>query len=214
LGFDQILPQEDRPIIFTLLSFKGPLSLSAFAGNLALSQLPLFVIFGSPGILKPESISYNRIARGTVSNTIDGAFLDDFGEGLPSVQIQGHTGLKTGGFEAFKLLELMFQSYLFRRQQLLKQEQDPSGVSLWLIDTVNVEAVSIYPMSFTLERSRAHPLLYNYRIQAVVLTDLLEDLESTLSSKLQKSQPPDPGLLNSILGFTASFGLTITSFAN
>lgn len=157
------LGQKYRPILFALYG----------------SGVPLVVPFGIPalGLVRPEQLSISRSARGTVVHTAEDAFLEDFGEGIPRLTIAGHTGWNgspLAGLPGFKLLEGLFINYLQQRRRLATVGSDPNGVQLVYIDTLNVEAFSVYPHEFVLERTRQRPLLYMYRMQFSVLKDLLQ----------------------------------------
>ena len=161
------IPQKYLPILFLLHG--GGFPLPIVFGNLT----PL-------EILRPENYSLTRISRGTVTQTIGGAFLDDFGEGPGQLLIAGHTGWGAGTFGIpgvikLKALEAMFIEYEARRMRLRDRNQDPSVVQLWITDALNLEALSLYPLEFSLDRSRSKPLLYFYRMRFVVLADLLSD---------------------------------------
>src|SRR5579872_5883614 len=110
--------------------------------------------------VKPQNIHITRSARGSIFNTASAAFLNDFGEGIATVNISGNTGYGAQfgkGFLQFKNMEVMFSAYLAARQTAI----DPSGVVLLYIDSLNAEAFSVYPMRFTLTRSsQANPHLF------------------------------------------------------
>jgi hypothetical protein len=205
-------PQESRPLIFVLLN---EASLGA-----ALASPPLFTIFGKPGIEHPEMWTYRRPSRGTVINTVGGAFLDDFGEGVGRITIEGHTGWfqGDGGLVQFKNLEQIFIQYHARRDALTATEgADPNAIQLYMIDTLNLEASSVYPEDFTMVRSRNRPLLYQYRISLVVLVDLLQAAISDLFGGIQNGSVIQPVLPNwasiaaSVGTIGADIGLGISS---
>jgi hypothetical protein len=169
--------QENRPLIFLLFNDAGLLS--------SLSGIPTFAILGNPGTVHPESYNYRRPSRGAVLNTAGAAFLDDFSQGVGMISIEGNTAAMGDlGLINFKNLELMFISYHAQRDALKAVGADPSTVHLWLVDTLNVEASDVYPMEFNLVKLRNRPLLYQYRIQLVVLSDLLTNGLTSLVSDL------------------------------
>lgn len=197
--------QKDLPIVLTLFS-------NSVAGALSVpgTAIPIVTVFGGPsGIVRPESISMARPARGTVSNTIGAAFLDDFGEGIGVVTLQGHTGWQTGGLSAFSALKLTFTEYLARRKALREAGEDPNAIQLWYIDTLNLEAFSVYPVQFSLERTRNRSLLYFYRIQLLVLTDLLQQLTAKVGDPLSKGQ--GTSIINGLQGLVNTFLTTVTN---
>jgi hypothetical protein len=165
------IPQKYLPILFLLHG--GGFPLPIVFGNLT----PL-------EILRPEHYSLTRVSRGTVTQTIGGAFLDDFGEGPGQLLISGHTGWGAGTFGVpgvikVKALEAMFVEYEARRMRLRNANLDPSVVQLWMMDSLNLEGLSLYPLEFSLDRARNKPLLYFYRMRFVVIADLLVDAVMT-----------------------------------
>lgn len=136
------------------------------------------VVFGTPGsgIVRPEHYSLTRISRGTVVQTVGSAFLDDFGEGPGQLVIAGSTGWGVGleepGIRKLKALEALFVEYEARRVRLRDRNQDPNVVKLWMTDDLNQESLSLYPLEFSLDRSKSRPLLYFYRMRFVIIEDL------------------------------------------
>lgn len=186
--------QESRPLIFALFN-SAPSSLALAA--------PIITVFGQD-VVKPEHIAYSRPARGTVTSTIGGAFLDDYGEGVGSISIEGHTGWRRGGLTQFKLIELTFQEYLRRRAIASDGGGDPNSISLWLIDTLNLEASSVYPLEFVGSKTRTRPLLFNYRMRFTILTDLLAQAESFIPNFFGAPSGL-PGIVGSLLSITNGF---------
>jgi len=184
------LNQENAPLIFLLLG----------------GGLPAPMYFGPRGVVKPENIVYSRVARGAVTNTEGSAFLDDFGQGVGRITVQGNTGWQgdngiTGwGLLNIKALQALFIDYLARRQAIaglgLPIVGDPSVVSLLLFDMVNLQASLVYPTELTTAKDRSRPLLYNYRLSLIILSDLMADLIGAL-------EIPDP--LNQLSPFLNIF---------
>lgn len=177
-----ILEQEKRPLIFILFP-------TTSAGLIGFA--PIISILGKPGTVHPEAYSYRRPSRGTLINTMDSAFIDTFGEGVGQITIEGQTGWKQGdyGLAQFKVLETMFTEYHRRRDAIRDSGGllDPNAIQLWLIDTLNLEASSVYPQEFYLIRSRQRPLLYQYRIQLLVVTDLLQSAINAIGGVISQA---------------------------
>lgn len=160
--------QANSPIIFILLDGVLPIST---------------IVFNAGAIYKPQQLNIARSARGSIFNTATAAFLNDYGEAYPTLELSGTTGFGSEfgkGFLDFKQLELMFTSYLASRQE----SSSPNNVQLIYIDTINVEAFSCYPMRFTLQRTAQSPQLYFYNISLVCLIDLLETALYTLATDI------------------------------
>lgn len=160
--------QANAPIIFLLTYGFVPINV---------------VVFSSLAAVKPQLLNLNRVARGSVFNTASAAFLNDFGEGVPSLELAGNTGFGSeygSGFLTFKLLEAMFIEYLDLRETKL----DPSNVHLFYLDTLNIEFFECYPMRFSLNRIARSPQLYFYEISLVILNDLLETALSKIAGQV------------------------------
>lgn len=153
-----------------------PIGVLLFGGGIPIPHL--FDQDTALGTTPPETLQYARISRGNVVNTAGGAHVEDWGEGIGQLSVYGHTGWKAGGIPGevrFKALEALFVEYEDRRDRLARAGADPDVVQLWWLDAMNLEALSIYPHEFVLERSRTRPLLQFYRIRASVLVDLLKE---------------------------------------
>lgn len=212
---------EQRPIIFLLFSTALPdFTLQGVLGALA-TFAPMLVVFESQGrgVIRPQEISFTRPAKGTVINTAEGAFLDDFGEGVATITMSGHTGYgQGGGLPALKLIELLIIEYHSRRQTLRNSGADPNAIRLWFLDALNYEAFSVYPMSFTVQRSKEHPLWVYYQLQMVGLDDLLSELEGWLATKIDAGLGGLIGggnkLLPALGGLAKTLGSLEVSFGN
>lgn len=138
-------------------------------------------IIGAPVTLKvrPEDLQRDEPSRATVHQTlgrVTNGWVDNFGEGLPSVTISGHTGWRAGGgsgmdgaqsFEA--LNDLVAHQYHSAKQLAIESGRDPATVKLIFVDMLDNFTWSVVPMMFQLRRSRSRPLLfqYNIRLQAI-----------------------------------------------
>lgn len=129
--------------------------------------------------VRPEDLTRTEPSRLTVHQTLGrGAqgWVDNFGEGLPSVAISGHTGWRAAGYnaqdgvQAFEHLNtLVMHSYHAAKQSAIDTGRDPAGVKLLFIDMLDGFSWSVAPTQFVLRRSKSRPLLmqYNITLQAV-----------------------------------------------
>jgi hypothetical protein len=165
-------PQKDLPILLDLQGggfFSSPLN------------FPLPLLFGTPvGIIRPENLTITRPDRGTVVHTAGNAWLDDFGRGVPTLTFSGHTGwqepsVALASIVAFKLFEALLVEYEERRKRVAAKGGDPDVVKLLYFDALNAQAFVLYPIEFTLNRTKSHPLLYFYQARFYVLFDLIYD---------------------------------------
>lgn len=154
--------------------------------------------FGVPGLgaIRPQEYSLGRSSRGAVIHTAKDAFLDTFGEGVPQLSVSGHTGWGSGrfvipGILLFKVLEFLFNDYHRRTMNLVRAGQSPTSVQLWWLDTLNLQALSIYPLHFVAKKTSSHPLLYYYSLQALVLADLLQGAVNTVLDSVKVGNAPN-----------------------
>jgi hypothetical protein len=144
------IPQKHRPI--SLIVHQG-------------FNIPWFTLLHP----RPEDIQYTHPSRGTVIQTFDGGFVDDFGEGLCDIVITGNTGWRGGiipGEAAFFLL----RDWIVLRFHALRKQQADAGkpiddVKMFLVDTLNLYVYEVYPISFTGRKNKSRPLLYQYTIR-------------------------------------------------
>ncbi len=157
-----VISQKDRPIGLTVVD-QG-----IFSGNFSLSlgSIPSFHLF-SP---RPEELSYGHPGRGTAIQTLDGGFIDDFGEGLTDITIRGHTGWNQtipGELQFYALRDLVTLRYHDLRAQKAEASQPINDVKMYLVDTLNAFMYEVYPLQFRGTRSRQQPLLYKYEMRLV-----------------------------------------------
>lgn len=141
--------------------------------------------FSTPVTLKirPEDLTRNEPSRVTVTQTLGRGtqgWVDNFGEGLPSVTISGHTGWRSSagsgedGAEAFETLNNLVQhEYHKAKQAAIDAGMDPATVKLLFIDMLDGFTWNVTPTQFVLRRSRSRPLLFQYNISLqAVSTDI------------------------------------------
>ena len=153
------IPQKSRPIGLTL--FDGA-----------------FIRWAHIFFLRPEEIVYTHPSRGTTVQTLGGAWVDSWGEGLIEVQLNGHTGWRgsfniPGELQLYNIREMVFRQYHRLRRQFAQSNRDPNLIELILADTLNAYAATVYPVSFQLRRHKTRPLLYQYQIRLVVLRNFV-----------------------------------------
>lgn len=132
--------------------------------------------FSDPVTLKirPEDLTVNEPSRVAVHQTLGRnitGWVDNFGQGLPSVTIAGHTGWRaspsTGqdGVAAFEALNKMVMTdYHEQKQRAIDAGIDQSQVKLLFIDTLDNITWNVVPNVFVLRRSKSSPLLIRYQI--------------------------------------------------
>lgn len=124
--------------------------------------------------IRPEDLTRTESSRATVHQTMGRdvtGWVDNFGPGLPTVNISGHTGWRftegTGldGFGAFEALNQLVQhDYHAAKQAAVDGGNDPARVKLLFIDALDNFAYSVVPLQFVLRRSKSRSLLYQYQM--------------------------------------------------
>lgn len=134
------------------------------------------VVRGVTLSIRPEDLTRNQTSRSSVHQTLGRGlqgWVDEFGEGLPSCTISGHTGWRyttnggdrQDGAEAFlELNSLVMEEYHERKQQAIDKGRPPADVKLIFSDDLDYFAWSVVPTQFQLRRSKSRPLLYQYQI--------------------------------------------------
>lgn len=175
--------------------------------------------------IRPEDLTRNEPQRAAVHQTLGRdvqGWVDNFGEGLPSVTINGHTGwgykpgLGKDGFESFEALNKMVaHQYAADVQLAVDYGRDPRQVKLLFVDLLDNFAWQVIPMQFNLRRSKSSPLLFRYNIvmQAVStsvdggLSRFLPDLGSATAGMNSLD-----GVLGRILGMVTSLQASVFSY--
>lgn len=114
-------------------------------------------------LLNPQSLTQNEMARSSVTQTLGGSYIVDFGSGLPTVSLGGTTGYKQryntdgelrDGYEEF----MHFRNEVYRK---FVETNDPDYSMIWY-NWEDEEYWNIQPTSFRLQRSVSETLLYRY----------------------------------------------------
>jgi len=152
-----------RPISFRLEDGKG-----------GVTTLPL--------VIRPEDLTYLSPALQTVIPTLGGAFLDDFGPGLSSIQISGHTGWGSGfrppGDEEFKKVrQVVWTGWHRARADAVSDGRDVRDVKLIFVDELDEIVAVVAPGQFQLKRNQSRPLLFMYQIGMTVLSEDIAPLD-------------------------------------
>ena len=135
--------------------------------------------------IRPEDLTRIEPHRGTVQQTLGGAWMDSFGPGVSKVNISGTTGWRGSagedGVAIFKKLnDTVFNSWFEKRQQAILKGVDPNNVRLIFADLLDDFVYVVSPDSFVLRRNKARPLLMQYQISMTVLSEDLDDLKDSL----------------------------------
>lgn len=124
--------------------------------------------------VRPEDLTYSNPSRLNVQQTLGGAWADNWNEGIPTINLSGHTGWRTGadgldGGERYQqLFDQVYTQWHQRRRNAIANGMDPNLVQLVYSDALNNISVVVAPNSFVLRRSRQRPLLCMYQIALTV----------------------------------------------
>ena len=121
-------------------------------------------------LVNPDSFDMPEPARVGVEQTLGGAYIADFGAGIPTVTISGVTGYKArysteglyvDGFEEF----ILFRKNCYRD---FINSRSPDDKLFWYNWEDN-ESYQIQPLDFKLQRSARQPTLYRYEYRFICL---------------------------------------------
>lgn len=144
--------QKDRPVGLVVLDGFG-------------LQIPWFYLFYP----RPEDLQYTHPSRGTVIQTFDGGFVDDFGEGLADIIVTGNTGwnggLLPGELKFYALRDMVVIRYHLMRKAKADAGLPIDSVKMYWVDTLNLLVYEVYPVSFTARKNKARPLLYQFTLR-------------------------------------------------
>jgi len=121
-------------------------------------------------VLNPEEYTLIEPARVNATQTSGGAWIDDFGLGIPILYFRGTTGLKnkTGNIlsgleELKKLRDEIYRLYFYRQVPGDQNEHE-----LHFYNFTDRDYMIVVPQIFTLQRSISQPLLIRYEVRFVV----------------------------------------------
>jgi hypothetical protein len=119
--------------------------------------------------LRPEDVQYSHPTRGTVIQTFNGGFVDDFGEGLVDISVNGHTGWRGGAvpgeLEFLNLRDWLVLRYHEQRKAAAESGLPIGSTTLYWADTLNLCVYEVYPIQFTAKKNKQRPLLYQYSLR-------------------------------------------------
>lgn len=122
--------------------------------------------------IRPEDLNRVEPSRVSVHQTLGryvSGWADDFGAGLPTCTISGHTGWGAGGrpdgWNSFEELNnLVTREFHAAKQEAINNGDDPALVKLLFVDMLDDFAWNVKPTQFILRRSKSRPLFFQYNI--------------------------------------------------
>jgi hypothetical protein len=127
-------------------------------------------------------------SRITTTQTLAGAWSDNFGPGIPTITISGHTGWHRSqegtdtpdGLQRFKNLRAqVFDDWHSRKQDAIKAGRDPDLIQLIFADKLDDFVCVVAPQVFVLRRSKAQPLYVQYQISMIVLDQIIDSVPNS-----------------------------------
>ena len=121
-------------------------------------------------VLNPEEYQLSEPNRATLTQTKAGAWIDEFGAGVPMISFKGTTGFKNGtkdpksGFYRFRELREMIRKVYDR---VKPGQVVPADKELKFYNYTDGQYWIVTPLTFDLLRSVARPTMYAYNIQLI-----------------------------------------------
>ncbi|AKG36082.1 hypothetical protein [Paenibacillus durus] len=139
-------------------------------------------------LVNPSDFSQDEPGRGNIIQTLGGAYVADFGLGLPTVTLSGTTGYRVRasaeGKERDGYEELRdFRSDIYRKILLAN---DPQHALYWY-NWEDDEYYEIHPQNFRLQRSKSEPTLYRYEFRFTCLRRLTKTRREAAGDYLKRN---------------------------
>jgi hypothetical protein len=121
-------------------------------------------------ILNPEEYHQSEPNRANVTQTKAGAWIDEFGAGVPMITFKGTTGFKNGtkdpksGFNKFKELRNLMR-FIYNR--VAPGTVVSSSQEVKFYNYTDGEYWIVTPVTFDLLRSVARPTMYAYNVSLI-----------------------------------------------
>lgn len=128
-------------------------------------------------IIRPEELTRDNPSRFNAQQTLGGAWVDDFGPGISTITLNGHTGWRGNASEDGaalfqRLYDTVFVQWHAKRRQAVLDGRDPNEVELIFADALDNFAVVVAPSGFQLKRHKSRPLLSLFNVNLSVMADV------------------------------------------
>lgn len=164
-------------------------------------------------LINPEDMSVEEPNRATVTQTMGGAYLSLFGQGLHNVTISGKTGfharrnaegIMTDGYEEIKnLRKRIYRDFITAAQ---------AHYEMFWYNWEDEEYYKIMPLNMRIQRNTSGGLLYRYDIQFVCLEALGEQKKPSADNLLSNVDALNQGKQLQIA--SSSVSETLLTFQN
>lgn len=133
--------------------------------------------------VNPEDLTIIEPARVNVVQTLGGAYVHDFGQGLTTVTISGITGFHAKRNEEGEIVDGWTEFRNFRDEVYRKFiKENIQSYALYWYNWEDDEYFQIQPTSFRLMRSKQAPLVYRYEFQFTCIKSLLIKDKKTVAT--------------------------------
>ena len=136
-------------------------------------------------LLNPQNLTQAEQAKVSVTQTLGGVYITDFGEGLQQVTIAGTTGYKQRYNDDGEVRD-GFEEFLHLRNEVYRkfvQTNDPDYYMFWY-NWEDKEYYRIQPIVFRLQRSVSEALLYRYEFTFTCLNSAVKGYTPTKARSL------------------------------
>ncbi len=139
-------------------------------------------------LVNPSDFAQEEAGRGSVVQTLGGAYVQDFGIGLPTVTLSGTTGYSTRTSAEGKKLDGYEELINFRARVYRKflQANDPAHAMYWY-NWEDDEHYEIQPQDFRVQRNKSEPTLYRYEFRFTCLRRLAKTRQEAASDYLTRN---------------------------
>ena len=141
--------------------------------------------------LNPEEYQMTEPNRVNLTQTIGGAWIDEFGAGVPMITFKGITGFKqpstgspTYGWAKFEELRSIIKKVYNRVGQ---GQIVPSSKEMYFYNYTDGHYFVVTPVTFELMRSISRPHMYSYNVQLICQRSAVN------ANPVDKSSSANPG---------------------
>lgn len=158
----------------------------------------------------PEDFSFDEVARNSITQTLGGAYITDFGKGLPSVTMSGTTGYKVKTSAEGRVMDGYEEFVHFRNAVYRGFIESPDlNLSAYWYNWEDDEYYEIQPQDFRLQRNKSQSLLYRYEFKFTCIRKLTKSRGDVLGDYLL-SNPSTRDMVRTLGSATSTISEVLT----
>lgn len=162
-------------------------------------------------LVNPQDMSIAEPARINAQQTLGGAYVAHFGQGLHQISINGLTGYNARHNAEGKMMDGYTEIQEFRNKIYRDFLTKPSSqLELFWYNWEDEEYYKVVPTSFRLMRNKAEPLLYRYELQMIALEPVGAGTKPKMNSNAM-DKIDLPGLGSAIMGAISGMSEALTA---